>query len=117
MSARYSNTSSRGLEIVDSTVNGSTPGDSRFAPGQATLGSGHPMVGQPHGVPELRPVHEPRPQPELGIERPAELAVDRPGLIQVDPLSDQRRTPAAVAALAPRIAPIDRPAHQRNLQS
>src|ERR1700733_6693805 len=72
MSARYSNTSSRGLEIVVSTVNGSTVGDSKFA--SPDWASRRAMIGQAHGVPELGSVHDLRAQERLGIEHRPECS-------------------------------------------
>src|SRR5690242_10595968 len=99
MSARYSNTCSRGLEMVVEAVNGSTR---RIVWGglvENRLRRCAP-VGDPHRVPELRPVHDVRGVGTLGRERAAQFTQERAAAERVHPLPDQRRPPAMGAALA-----------------
>ena len=74
------------------------------------------MVGEPHRVPELRAVHDPRLERRIGVQRATQLAVDGAVRAEVDPLADQRRAPATGAALALRIAVVNGPPDQRHLE-
>src|SRR5690242_21389042 len=98
MSARYSNTSSRGFEIVVVTVTGSTV---RILWGSAVTrcarteperaGSGRrALIDDPHRVAELRPVDQSRLDRGLAVLGTAQLAHDDSRAVRVDPLADQR---------------------------
>jgi hypothetical protein len=74
------------------------------------------MIGQAHRVPELGTVHDPGSPPRIGIERPAQLAVQRARLVEVNPLSDQGRPPAAATTLAIGVALAGGSPDQRQLK-
>jgi hypothetical protein len=74
------------------------------------------MIGQSHGVPELRPVHDLRTHERLWLEGSAQLAVEPALLIEIDPLADQRRPLAAVAALPGSVPEAYGPPNQRELK-
>src|ERR1700733_3193048 len=74
------------------------------------------MIGQPHRVPELRSMHDLRAQARLGLERPAELAVQTAPVVEVYPLANQRRPPAPLAAFAVGVAAPRRATNQRDLK-
>ena len=88
MSARYSNTSSRGREIVVETVIGSTVGDA-------------------HRVAECRAVDDARVHRLVALQRAAKLAQHDLALVEVDLLPDQRRPVASPAALEIRHAIVN----------
>src|SRR5690242_5632482 len=118
MSARYSNTSSRGREIVVETVIGSTGGDSmrRRRSACPPTRSGGPAVGDPHRVPERRTVDGPRAHGLIALERAAQLAKHDLALVEVDLLADQRRPVAPSAGLQVRHAIVNAPAQKRQLE-
>src|SRR5262249_55057702 len=111
MSARYSNTSSRGREIVVETVIGSTRGDSMWR-----RDSGGPAVGDPHRVTERRAVHDSPAQRLVDLERAAQLAEHDLALVEVALLADQRRPVAPPATLEVRHPIVDAPAQERQLE-
>src|SRR5438067_2035853 len=90
MSARYSNTSSRGREIVVETVIGSTGGSL----------CRHPLVDDPDRVAELGPVDEPRALRRAILERDAQLAHEASLRTVIDLLAGEQRPPAVGAAVA-----------------
>src|SRR5690348_8975367 len=101
MSARYSNTSSRGREIVVETVSGSTGPDSMWPRDAGGRGgaSGGPAVGDPHRVAESRTVNDARAQRLVAFERAAQLAQHDLTLVEIDLLPDQRRSVTPPTAL------------------
>src|SRR5437588_12838388 len=143
MSARYSNTSSRGLAIVVETVIGSTawilfsgwphaatrravhappglaaharPGTRAHAPG-STTSSSCALICDPHRVAELRPVHELRIDRLLAVQRAAQLAERLTRAVRVHTLAHERRALAARAALAFGREIVHAAAQQRQLE-
>src|SRR4030088_2866871 len=108
MSARYSNTCSRGIAIVVETVTASTRGSlcarRRTARGHPNgIGArlrDRPLIRNPDRVTELGPMHETRARGGLAPQPPAQLAQHPVGLVQVDALAHERGSVAAIAALA-----------------
>src|ERR1700685_864044 len=111
MAARYSNTSSRGLVIVVSTVIGSIAARSLWL----YLSRG-PVIRDPHRVAELGSVNETGRERPLAVDRAAELAAHRPRCVHVDALADQRCAMAVRAALATGCERVNAPPQQRKLQ-
>src|SRR5579875_2064204 len=94
--------------MVVVTVKGSTrgilearqPGPRGGQP--AGRSSGCPaVIGDPHRVPELRAVDQPRRRRRLALARLAQLACDHPRAVDVHALADQWRAVTAGAALGP----------------
>ncbi len=59
------------------------------------------LICDPHRVPELGPVHDVRCKRGFALERPAQLAQDRPRVVRVHALPDQRGSTTTPAAFAP----------------
>jgi hypothetical protein len=87
MSARYSNTSSRGLDIVVDTVKGSTTEIL-----WSEVVSGGASVGDPHRMTEFRSMDQAGAKRRIALRGPAELAEHRAGVVDVDSFPDQRGT-------------------------
>src|SRR5437588_9667905 len=120
MSARYSNTSSRGREIVVETVNGSTRRILSVAPRAwiappAAVLRGAP-IADPHRVPELGPVHAHRSRRRIPLHRATKFAQHPPGVVDVDSFAHQRGTVALLASLSAGCALLDATSEESEFQ-
>jgi len=80
------------------------------------VGSGGPVVGQPHRVAELGTVHDPGGDKRHRVQRATQFAVEISELSEVHPLADQRRSPATKAALPIGVATVSGATNQRELE-
>src|SRR5437763_2991741 len=131
MSARYSNTSSRGREMVVETVNGSTGGSYFFGVAHArprrsdhdrTGAGAHvrrptylgscALIDDPDRVPERRAVDQSYGQRRLALALSTEIADDLLAVVDVDVFAHQKRPPTAPASLLSR-GQIVQPAAQK----
>ena len=87
-----------------------------FAGVSSRAGSHRPAVGQAHRVPVLGAADDLGLQARYRVDRAAKLAVDHAMRFEIHPLPDQRRAPAAAAALTAGVAPIHGSAHQSDLK-
>src|SRR4029450_31964 len=101
MSARYSNTSSRGLAIEALTVTGSTAARVYAAPGGRWRRSQRDSGGLAREADHLgigRAVDQFRPQRSALVQRLAQLTGQAAALVEVDALADQGCAGAGPAA-------------------